>query len=160
MYMKRTIAGLIITAMIAITALAQINDRPEWISPAGSWEGVVTSLNGGPPPFRVLMTFTADGSFIGTADGDNAVGSPQHGVWEQIGGKNSRTYAATFRQLFYLPDSTSTGSGTVRQTVILNEAGDAWQGPAEVKIFAPDGTLVFTGAATATATRIQSNPLP
>lgn len=160
MYMKRTIAGLIITAMIAITALAQINDRPEWISPVGSWEGVVTNLQGGPPPFRVLMTFTADGGFIGTGDGDNAVGSPQHGVWEPIGGKNSRTYAVTFRQLYYLPDATSTGSATIRQTVILNESGDTWQGPFEVKIFAPDGTNVFTGGGTATATRIQSNPLP
>ena len=163
MYMKRTIAGLIITAMIAITALAQLNDRPEWIGPTGSWEGVVTSINGGPPPFRVLMIFTADGGFIGSGDGDsstNRSGSPQYGVWEQIGGKASRTYAVTFRQLFYAPDSTSLGSATIRQTVILNESGDTWEGPAEVKIFAPDGTLVFTGTATAIATRIQSNPLP
>jgi hypothetical protein len=52
------------------------------------------------------------------------------------------------------------GSATIRQTVVLNESGDTWEGPAEVKIFAPDGTLVFTGASVATATRIQSNPLP
>ena len=160
MFTRKVFIATMIMAMTAIMAFAQTNNAPTWTSPVGSWEGVVTSLNGGPPPFRVLMTFTKDGGFIGTADGDNAVGSTQHGVWEQIGGKSSRTYAATFRQLFYLPDSTSTGSGTVRQTVILNEAGDAWQGPAEVKIFAPDGTLVFTGEATATATRIQSDPLP
>jgi hypothetical protein len=29
-----------------------------------------------------------------------------------------------------------------------------------VDIFAPNGTLVFSGTATATATRIQSEPLP
>jgi hypothetical protein len=163
MYMKKTIAGLIITGMIAITALAQLNVTPEWTGPTGSWEGVVTSVNGGPPPFRVLMTFTADGGFIGSGDGDSSVnqsGSPQYGVWERIGGKASRRYAVTFRQLYYAPDATSMGSATIRQTVVLNESGDTWEGPAEVKIFAPDGTLVFTGASVATATRIRSNPLP
>lgn len=160
MFTKRIFIGLIITAMTAITALAQINNAPQWTSPTGSWEGVVTNVGGGPPPFRVLMNFTADGGFTGSGDGDNAVGSPQYGVWERVGDKNSRTYAVTFRQLFYNADSSSAGSARMQQTVILNEAGDMWNGPFVVRIYAPDGTLVFTGTGTATATRIQSEPLP
>ncbi|MEO7539837.1 MAG: hypothetical protein ABIV21_07405 [Pyrinomonadaceae bacterium] len=160
MFIKKMFLVLIIAAITTITAFAQSTSVPQWHSPVGSWEGVVTSIGGGPPPFRVLMNFTADGGFTGSGDGDSAVGSPQYGVWERIGGKSSRTYTATFRQLFYNPDSTPTGSGTVQQKVILNEAGDAWSGPAVVRIYAPDGTLVFTGTATATATRIQSEPLP
>jgi hypothetical protein len=163
MIMKKVFLALIIAAMTTITAFAQINNSPNWTSPTGSWEGVVTSVGGGPPPFRVLMNFTADGGFIASGDGDsstNQSGSPQYGVWERIGGKNSRTFAVTFRQLFYAPDSTSLGSARMRQTVILNESGDTWNGPFVVQIFAPDGTLVFTGKGTATATRIQSEPLP
>ncbi len=160
MFTKRIFIALMIAVMTTLTAFAQINNAPAWTSPTGSWEGVVTSIGGGPPPFRVLMNFTADGGFTGSGDGDSAVGSPQYGVWERIGGKSSRTYSVTFRQLFYLPDSSSTGSGKIQQTVILNEAGDSWSGPAVVKIYAPDGTLVFTGNATATATRIVSEPLP
>jgi hypothetical protein len=144
--------------MTTLTAFAQVNNAPQWTSPTGSWEGVVTAV-GGPPPFRILMNFTADGGFTASGDGDSAVGSPQDGVWERIGDKNSRTYAVTFRMLRYNPDSTSTGIHRIQQTVILNAAGDSWAGPGVVRIYAPDGTLLFTGDATATATRIQSEPL-
>ena len=160
MLTRKLFIALIIAAMAAISASAQIGDTPQWTSPTGSWEGVVTNLGGGPPPFRVLMNFTADGGFTGSGDGDNAVGSPQYGVWERVGGKNSRTYSVTFRQLFYNPDSSSTGYARMQQTVILSESGDTWSGPFVVKIYAPDGTLVFTGHGTATASRIQSEPLP
>lgn len=159
MLTRKIFIAMIIAAMTTLTALAQTNNQPAWTSPTGSWEGVVTAI-GGPPPFRVLMNFTADGGFTGSGDGDNAVGSPQYGVWERIGDKNSRTYALTFRQLHYNSDSTSTGTHVIQQTVILNAAGDAWSGPGLVRIYAPDGTLVFTGPATATASRIVSEPLP
>ena len=159
MFTRKFFIALIITAMTALTAFAQTNNPPAWTSPAGSWEGVVTNVGGGPPPFRVLMNFTSDGGFTGSGDGDNSVGSPQYGVWERVGDKNSRTYAVTFRQLFYNPDSSSAGSARMQQTVILNDAGDTWSGPFVVKIYAPDGTLVFTGTGTATATRIVSEPL-
>ena len=160
MFTKKIFITLMIAALTTISAFAQINNPPAWTSPTGSWEGVVTNVGGGPPPFRVLMNFTADGGFTGSGDGDNAVGSPQYGVWERIGSKNSRTFAVTFRQLFYNADSSSAGSARMQQTVTLNEAGDAWSGPFVVRIYAPDGTLVFTGNGTATATRIQSEPLP
>ena len=159
MFTRKFFIALIITAVTAFTALAQTNNPPAWTSPTGSWEGVVTNVGGGPPPFRVLMNFTADGGFTGSGDGDNSVGSPQYGVWERVGDKNSRTYAVTFRQLFYNPDSSSAGSARMQQTVILNDAGDTWSGPFVVKIYAPDGTLVFTGTGTATASRIVSEPL-
>jgi hypothetical protein len=159
MFTKKVLTTLALAIMTTVSVLAQTNQAPAWSSPTGSWEGVVTAI-GGPPPFRVLMNFTADGGFTGSGDGDSAVGSPQYGVWERIGDRSSRTYALTFRMLRYNPDSTSTGTHIIQQTVILNEAGDTWSGPGLVKIYTPDGTLVFSGPATATATRIQSEPLP
>ena len=160
MFTKKIFIALIIAAMTTITAFAQLGERHGSTSPVGSWEGVVTNVGGGPPPFRVLMNFTEDGGFTGSGDGDSAVGSPQYGVWERAGGGHSRTYAVTFRQLFYNPDSSSAGSARMQQTVTLNHSGDAWSGPFVVQIFAPDGTLIFTGGGTATATRIESDPLP
>ncbi len=62
-------------------------------------------------------------------------------------------------QLFYDANSNATLLGKVRQTVILDKSGNAWQGPGIVDLFAPDGSLIFSGTATATATRIQSEPL-
>src|SRR5688572_1814894 len=159
MFTKKVLMTLALTILTTVSALAQTNNAPAWTSPTGSWEGVVTAI-GCPPPFRVLMNFTADGGFTDSGDGDSAVGSPQYGVWERIGDRSSRTYALTFRMLRYNPDSTSTGTHVIQQTVILNEAGDTWSGPGLVKIYTPDGTLVFSGPATATATRIQSEPLP
>ena len=173
MIMRKMFLALIIAAMTTMTAFAQSDenqtqtDKTSVMSNVnnagdltGSWMGVVTAGPGGPPPFRVLMNFTADGGFTGSGDGDNSVGSPQYGVWERVGGGNSRRFAVTFRQLFYDANSNSTGSAKIRQTVILSRSGDTWHGPATVDIFAPDGTLVFSGTATATATRIQSEPLP
>jgi len=173
MIMKKLFLALIIAAMTTMAAFAQSDENQTQAdeasieskddkdrNPTGSWMGVVTAGPGGPPPFRVLMNFTADGGFTGSGDGDNSVGSPQYGVWERIGGRNSRRFAATFRQLFYDANSNSTGLAKIRQTVILSRSGDTWRGPARVDIFAPDGTLVFSGTATATATRIQSEPLP
>lgn len=159
MFTKKVLMTLALAILTTISVQAQTSQAPAWTSPTGSWEGVVTAI-GGPPPFRVLMNFTADGGFTGSGDGDSAVGSPQYGVWERIGDRSSRTYALTFRMLRYNPDGSSTGTHIIQQTVILNEAGDAWSGPGLVRIYMADGTLVFSGPATATATRIQSEPLP
>ena len=170
MNVKRIFMAFIIMGMMATAAAAQSDEssvlandpsgnsadqRSQDIT--GSWEGVVTNAPGGPPPFRVLMTFTGVGGFVGSGDGDNSVGSPQYGVWERTG---RRRFALTFRQLFSNPDGSSNGSVKVRQTIIVSKSGDAWHGPFKVDIFAPDGTLVFSGDGTAQATRIQSEPLP
>jgi len=160
MIMKKMFLALIIAAMTTMAAFAQSNENPT-PNITGSWIGVVTNTQGGPPPFRVLMNFTADGGFTGSGDGDNSVGSPQYGVWERVGrSRLSPRFAATFLQLFYDENANPTGSAKIRQTIILDSSGNKWQGPAKVDIFAPDGTLVFSGTATATATRIQSEPLP
>ena len=177
MFMKKMFLALIIAAMTTMAAFAQSDenqtqtDKTSVMSNVnnagdltGSWMGVVTAGPGGPPPFRVLMTFTGVGGFVGSGDGDVGVtqsGSPQYGVWERIGRGNSRRFALTFLQLFSSnSDASSRGTVKVRQTIILSRSGDTWQGPARVDIFAPNGTLVFSGTATATATRIQSEPLP
>ncbi len=154
--------ALIIATMTTMTAIAQAKGGPDWTSPTGSWIGTVTPAAPGPAPFRVLMNFTADGNFIGSGDGDSfSGGSPQHGVWERIGGTSSRTYALTFLQLYYAPDSSPVFLSKVRQTVILNSSGNTWEGPATVEFFTPNGTtFLFGGTATATATRIKSEPLP
>ncbi len=177
MIMRKIFLALIIAAMTTMSAFAQSNENQTQSdetsieinasnadNPTGSWMGVVTNTQGGPPPFRVLMNFTKDGGFTGSGDGDVGTtqsGSPQYGVWERVGGRNSRRFAVTFLQLYSTNGSgASQGMAKIRQTVILSRSGDTWQGPAKVDIFAPNGTLVFSGTATATATRIQSEPLP
>jgi len=177
MMMKKMFLALIIAAMTTMAAFAQSDenqtqtDKTSVMSNVnnagdltGSWMGVVTAGPGGPPPFRVLMTFTGVGGFVGSGDGDVGVtqsGSPQYGVWERIGGSNSRRFALTFFQIYSSnSDSSSRGSAKIRQTIFLSESGNDWHGPGTVDIFAPDGTLVFSGTATARATRIQSEPLP
>jgi len=166
MFTKKIFIALIIAMMTTMTAFAQsgaIFQSPGFnaANPTGAWIGIVTAGPGGPPPFRVLMNFTADGNFIGSGDGDSFSGaSPGHGVWERVGTRNSRRFAVTFLQLFYAPDSSPRFLSKVRQTVILNSSGNTWEGPGTVEFFTPDGTtLLFAGTATATATRIRSEPL-
>nr|MBA3634771.1 hypothetical protein [Acidobacteriota bacterium] len=88
MIMKKMFLALIIAAMTTMATFAQsnenqsqtdksiiVNDDSDDVTPVGSWMGVVTSAPGGPPPFRVLMTFTKGGGFVGSGDGD--VGTTQ-----------------------------------------------------------------------------------
>lgn len=160
MKIKKTfVASILAAALLTVSVFAQINRGGPRTLPTGAWEGVVTNLQGGPPPFRMLMTFTSDGNWIGSSDGDSNGASATHGLWEQIGDGNSRTFSITARQIQYNQNSVPTASVTIRQKFTLNAAGDAMEGPFEVKIFLPDGTLVFTGGGVSTATRVVSDPL-
>src|SRR5262245_24511213 len=53
----------------------------------GSWEGVLTPEEGGPPPFRILFTFGGDGTVVASDAGPPSpqLAATEHGVWERTG---------------------------------------------------------------------------
>ncbi|CAN5415525.1 hypothetical protein BH20ACI1_BH20ACI1_06510 [soil metagenome] len=129
----------------------------------GSWLVMVTP-NGGPPPFRGLITFDSGGGLIASAQGDILLNPPPgvppvatagHGAWKRTG---NRRYAFSFRQLLY--DSVGNYQGEVksRHRITVNAAGNQWNGQLLFEIFDADGHLVFSDSATEQATRIEVEP--
>ncbi len=126
---------------------------------AGSW---LLTVNAGGPPLKALASFTSDGIFLSTAQGDvnaNAGAptiSPIHGAWAHNGG---RQFITTHIELGY---SVQTGEliGTLKlqQVINLNDSGDAWTATLRFTLFDPNGNALFSGTGTAQATRIKVEP--
>lgn len=139
---------------------SQQSDRLE-----GSWLAIVTPPNGGPPPFRGLITFDRGGGLIASAQGDILLNPPPgvppgatagHGVWERTG---NRRYAFTFIQILYGADGSYQGEAKSRHKITLNPRGNRWSGRLQFEIFDADGNVVFSGSGTERATRIEVEPL-
>ncbi len=178
MNIKRILLASVVLAVMASVASAQSLDRPGGVqtdppkrlaglqaeSLVGSWIATVTPTGpGAPPPFKVLLNFTEDGGFTGSAQGDicqEGVATPGYGAWSPAGG---RRFDMTFLQIIYQPkDPVGIPLGTfkVRQTINLSESGNEWSGPFKGDIFDPTGNLVFASQGTATAKRIVVERLP
>ena len=70
------------------------------------------------------------------------------GVW-QATGENSADLNYVFQDIDPEPATTAPGTVTVRQSVELDETGDAFTAPLTAEVRIPDGTVVFTAAYTA-----------
>lgn len=130
---------------------------------AGSW--MVTVSPAGGTPFKALITFDKGGGVIGSAQGDILLDAPPgippiatavHGAWERVG---NNQFLFTFRQIFYGADGSFQGGNKIRNLVTLNSKGDAWSGQLQFEWYDADGNVVFSGAGTQQATRIQAEPL-
>ena len=106
-------------------------------------------------PFMSLLTFARGG----TMTGDNlkpgmffpALRGPGHGVWSKTGGN---TYKASTIAMITV-NGALTRTQTITQTIEIQNVDSFTTTSASVKFFAPNGTLVGTGCATATAKRFE-----
>jgi hypothetical protein len=95
-------------AAVAVSLSAQSNNQQgqdDTASLVGSW---LFSLTSPQVSFLALGTFTSDGTFVGTAQGDgtfgplNATEGPAHGVWATTG---HNAFRATFNTIWYTPSA-------------------------------------------------------
>lgn len=127
---------------------------------AGSWY-VTATPNGGPPPFKAMITFSDGGGMTASAQGDillnlNSLATAGHGAWVRTG--NSQ-FLFTFRQIFYTADGSYDGGIKVRHTANMNRAGTAWTGQITAEFYNAADEVVFTSNGSGTATRIVAEPL-
>lgn len=103
--------------------------------------------------FASLTTFMSGGTSIDTTSGTpQALRTPAHGVWSHIGGNNYRFSFKTF--------SFDAGNNFIGWTKITHEAtldsdGTQYSSAGTAENYAANGTLLFTGCSTTTATRYQ-----
>ena len=98
--------------------------------------------------------FHADGTYL-EVDPNIGVGV---GVWRATGERSAElTYV--FQDIDPEPATTAPGTVTVRQSVEVDAAGDAFTAPLTVEVRIPDGTVVFSAAYTARGTRLHVEPM-
>jgi hypothetical protein len=107
----------------------------------------------GPGVATAYAVFHADGTYL-EVDPDIGVGV---GVWRATGERSAElTYV--FQDIDPEPATTAPGTVTVRQSVVVEAAGNAFTAPLTVEVQIPDGTVVFSAAYTAQGTRLQVEP--
>jgi hypothetical protein len=106
-------------------------------------------------PFRSLLTFARGGSTTETTSNPMFVPplqrSPGHGVWKFDG---NHTFEAT-TVAFITLNGALARTQTITQTIEVLTADTLQTTSASVQFYKPDGTLLATGCAVATGTRIE-----
>lgn len=169
-----------VLALFTFAAVAQVqaDDDPAIV---GTWE-VITTFNTPPgsPPFvsHEFASFGSGGTYMGNfaldINGANIYAPPpfivdfstKYGTWKQKG-KNSRQYSLVLKEYMFAGPNTpqeiyphayvgqQVGFATVRATPAANPRGDMLSGPFTVEFTNAEGTVVFTGAGSFTAKRLQ-----
>ncbi len=79
--------------------------------------------------------------------------SVSYGTWRHA---DDRAFTAVFRfSAFNIADNPLTGTQTVRRTIVINRAGDAFTATAASGVVDANDMLIRAGCATETATRLE-----
>jgi len=124
----------------------------------GSWEGVLTPEEGGPPPFRILFTFGADGTVVVS---DAGPPSPQnntaeHGAWERTG---DNEFTIIYKQFLFNAAGDLDGAFKGRVKFKLDPARMEINGLVKVDLYDPQGVNFLSGAGTMKCTKIRVESL-
>jgi len=124
----------------------------------GSWEGVLTPEEGGPPPFQILFTFGADGTVVVSDAGPPTpqLNTAEHGAWERTG---DHEFTIIYKQLLFDSDGNLNSTFKGRVKFKLNEAGTEISGLVKVDIYDLHGSVIISGAGTVKCTKIRVEPL-
>ena len=125
---------------------------------AGSWEGVLTPEEGGPPPFRILFTFGADGTVVVSDAGPPTPqnNSAEHGAWERTG---NNEFTIIYKQFLFTNTGDLDGTFKGRVRFRLNKHGNDINGVVKVNIYVAAGNEVIAGAGTIKCTKIKVESL-
>jgi hypothetical protein len=103
--------------------------------------------------FPELTTFMFGGTMIDSTSGiPQALKTPGEGVWSHVG---DDIYRFSFKSLNFSAGGTFTGSTKVTHEATLNSNATEYSSVGTAEIYNPEGTLVFTGCSTTTATRFE-----
>ncbi len=117
----------------------------------GSWLFTVNVTGGA--TVKSLVTFDQGGTLTEAQQGDvgaTTIASPGHGAWVKTG---SDKFAMTIIKMAY--QTSGTLIGTAKNNGKLRVDGDTITAKGSFVATAPNGTVLFSGTYTATATRIQ-----
>lgn len=123
----------------------------------GTWDAQVTLRNcqtgGAIRTFASIGTFMSGGTFLDSTSGTpQALRTPGQGVWSHISG---RTFRFKFKFFTFDPSGNPTGWTIVSHEATLNRQATEYESAGIAEVYNPNGTLIFTGCSTTTATRFE-----
>jgi hypothetical protein len=162
---KPLVATLVAVAlMITVAAGASITSAGTTANAHGSPNGIVgawkqTVNRPAPlPPLRSLQVINRGGTAVEMSNEPPGSRSPMFSTWKRIGG---RLYAATGEHFLFNPQTGEfQGTRKINRTIELARDGQSFQAVARVTTFDPQGNVVGTLVARASAERIQLEPIP
>ena len=160
MHTRKTVQAAIAAVLSLIICASGSMVRAEPLankgdSLVGSWFLDVTPDGPVPAPFKMLMTFTSDGTLTETQNDALAPPfflTPGHGVWGKVG---KRRYALKMVQLAFDSAGGYTGKLTLNATITEGEQDDKISMVMQVKVQDADGNLIFSTGGVAQGTRIR-----
>lgn len=124
---------------------------------AGTWDAQVTLRNcqtgAAIRTFASIGTFMSGGTFLDSTSGiPQALKTPGHGVWSHLSG---RTYRFKFKSFSFDASGNPTGWTIISHDATLNRQATEYESAGTAEVYNPNGTLIFTGCSTTTATRFE-----
>ncbi|MEO7673001.1 MAG: hypothetical protein ABIU09_02860, partial [Pyrinomonadaceae bacterium] len=103
--------------------------------------------------FPSVGTFMSGGTTLDSTSGvPQALKTPGQGVWSHVGGN---TYRFKFKSFSFDAANNFTGWTIIQHQANLDHSGDQYESGGTAEVYAPNGSLLFTGCSTTTATRFQ-----
>ncbi|MDQ3668081.1 MAG: hypothetical protein M3410_16220 [Acidobacteriota bacterium] len=103
--------------------------------------------------FASIGTFMSGGTMLDSTSGiPQAQRTPGHGVWRHISG---RTYLFKFKSFSFDPSGNPTGWTIITHEATLNRHATEYESAGTAEVYNPNGTLIFTGCSSTTATRFE-----
>lgn len=120
----------------------------------GSWEGVFTAEEGGPPPFQIMLTFGSDGTVIGSDVGPPTpqLANPEHGAWERTG---DNEFTIIYKQLIVDENGNLANTFKGRVKFILDPAKSEISGIVKVNLYDAEGHELINGEGTIRCQKIR-----
>jgi hypothetical protein len=123
----------------------------------GTWDVQVTLRNcqtgAALRTFPSATTFMLGGTMLDSTSGiPQALKTPGHGVWNQI---ERNTYRFKFKSFNFDAAGNFTGWTIISHEAQLNRQANEVESAGTAEVYAPNGTLVFSGCSTTTATRFE-----
>ncbi len=121
----------------------------------GTWETQVT-LNDCAGhvirSFQGMLTFHDGGTLMDGTTTPSALRSPGEGVWSHT---TDNTFAFRIKAFNFNAQNVYTGWSIIAGELSVDQTGDAFAGPATVKVYDPNGVLLATLCADAAGTRFE-----
>jgi hypothetical protein len=143
--------------VLALAAANGQSSSADLNDPTGSWLFTLNRTLPSQQQVLSLGTFSREGTFIGTAQGDGIVAAccptegPAHGAWTKTG---HNTFTLTFNALWYRADSTLVGILKLNMSLTLDEKSQRLSGLFRGAVIDPSGNVVFPMEGSLTAERI------
>jgi hypothetical protein len=123
----------------------------------GTWDVQVTLRNCqtgvANRTFASVTTFMFGGTTLDSTSGmPQALRTPGQGVWSHVSGD---TYRFSFKSFSFDAGGNFTGWTKITHEAALDSNGNQYSSAGIAEVYAPNGTLQFTGCSTTTATRFE-----